>query len=278
MSIVEVHELAGRTSTLNWKFQRTYTRKWIVISSTRFEDPITVETASGIPLVQAAYPTDPFALVTDKSAAQQADMKTWVVTVNYNTSFDQDPANFVEDPLSRPAVFEADFERTTRAFQFDKDGDPILATNGLPYDPPLEADVSPLTITITKNQASGSVAAQAALQDVINSDAFLGFGVRQLKLRVSAKQKQDNGILYFEWKYTLSHNPFGWRKKVLDMGYHYKDSDGELVKARDVYGDPVASPVLLDGFGGFLPDGGTPVFNEFKFYQETGFSGVVPII
>jgi hypothetical protein len=118
----------------------------------------------------------------------------------------------------------------------DTDGDPstlpeaktrevdntIEITNsaGDPFDPPVEVEVMRDVITIEDHVRNINLAAEAALANVTNSDTYLGYEPRTLKLISNERTFQyQNGFWYWTRKRSFAHNPATWDIIIPDVGY-----------------------------------------------------------
>jgi hypothetical protein len=287
MAIIGVAEEASRTTTQNWKQQRSYVRTWLVESNIAKEDPLNVINASvganSIPDLLDAYPTDAYALVQDRQA-QQLDndkgQKLWRVTVTYGSLFDEDPNYYLPNPLDRPTRVEYDTWTQQLAVQYDFDEEPIENSAGVPYDPPELADMAYPVIRLIKNLPTQDLSLLATLQMVTNSDSYLGFGEDQLLLRrYTVTRAQENGVLHYVHTFELAVKWDKWTKRLLDMGYQFYDDDEELRIARcGVERSPCPHPSKLDGEGRLLPEGDDPVFNEFRLYRQVALGSFLPSV
>lgn len=287
----------GSAGTLEWaKWRRTYKRVFKAYSDDNDDTPITVRTALAassfsIALLDA-YPGDSLALVKNIDVTRsQEDPLIWNVNVTYDSVFEIPPTDMVENPLLRPAIWEFSFEKYSKAVREDLNFGPIENSAGTPYEPPLEVAYSLPLIKITVNKSTWDYTTVSQCQDACNDAEWQSFPANTVLIRgVEARKMFENNVSFWQLVWTLaikSEDTVGgpWRPtKVLDQGYYHlenvgteEDPDEVQLINRDRYGQPLPHPVLLDGEGGKLETGGTPVFNEFYLVREVDFT-TLPIL
>lgn len=179
---------------------------------------------------------------------------------------------------------------------------PVINSAGVRFDPPLERDTSLLQIRITKHKATFPVA-HLAYQDAVNSDAFTlstsGFSLSvplyAAKLGFSGSLQFQNQTSYWKVVYELLIDfQFGWRANVLDRGLEaaakegYENGHGGTFLAADLDagkpklrrildvqdGNPITTPVRLDGNGKVADPEGLDVYITYSIYQEKPFAAL----
>lgn len=259
----------------------TATRNFIVESDT----PIDVATVlNQVPAKGSAHPylAGLYAL-SAKAQPVRKDRRAWHVQVDYSTLQGTDQ-QWQEDPLLRPpklswstVSFSEDFVKTV-------DGKAVVNSAGDHYDPPIQVQRSRWQVTYTKNVAAVPATLTQYI-DAINSDTFTIGGLTVLPrcakldaISISGPNV-ENGVTYWELAYTFSFCRSGdtWQPKILDAGMYERIEveQGKYIKRRiRLNGEPVTSPVLLDGNGRVLqnPSPDTAVWREFKAYQELPFA------
>ncbi len=198
-----------------------------------------------------------------------------------------------EPTVNTAPTYEWDGQLQSEPVDLDYDGNPIVNSSGEPFDPPLSAPLPRLTGTITLYKTSLPVSTLLAYVGATNSDNPWSIGdgsgdvPRGGALITAAKvSAASNGLrqvqIGIEARPTLvingqSFQPF--RRVVHDRGRRIitgTDGDGnttyELV--RDDNGNPLPDPVLLDGAGGRLAAGSSPVLLSFKNHGEASYEAL----
>ncbi len=280
MSISAVTEIwESRGGEQSWKGVVKYNRRFKVYCSTTADHTTAILASGSIPARLAAHPDNAYALCESRKVTQDSqDPLIYFVDVSYTSQLDIDPADTNENPLSRPAIFGFSFERATRAVREDLDGAAIDNSAGVPFDPPLELEVSVPIISIEINLSSFTFATIATIQDCVNADTWRGFDPGTVKIRgIEVSKKFENNVVYWAYKWTLAIKWDGWRPVgVLDQGFHELDEDGEPMLIRDNFGNPLPHPSRLDGDGNKLAPDDASVFLAFNMNREITFSGLVP--
>lgn len=211
--------------------------------------------------------------------------KAWLVSLNYATSQAEN-----DNPLLAPAEIEFGVVSYTARVERTVDNEPIVNSAGEPFDEPPEVEFNRPMVRITRNESYQSFLDRGVYltyQDVVNSDPFMFANPGEAKMAsVSGRYFVFNGSKYVAASYEIHFKQGGWKVRPLDQGYSIKE-DGFTRKtngrwqraARTIAitngdGTSLDKPKLLNGNGGLLPDDGSPVFLEFKVYQERPFSAL----
>ncbi len=308
MAIYSVLEQRGRSGTIGADWKREYTRRFLVITTDKMDDVTVVRTAvdpSGYPFIPTlgsiytnaslspstlrrdfgsyvvsieCTETDPQVVQTNGYDAPPNTGSYWEVTVKYGPydpqAFDsQNPLDSTEKPKVSWGL-----SRFTKPFDQDTDGNAVLNSAGDYFDPPIELDDSRLVLRITRNEESYDPDLTNQYKDATNSDEFWDFPPDQVKLMDRSAELQSSGDCpindgeYWAVSYDFEIRPEGWTKQILDQGCKVLDDSGKLVNATDNDGQPVNSPILLDGNGKKLPEGADPVFLKKKGYKQLPFA------
>lgn len=249
---------------------------------------------SDLPWFWEEHDTDTNAIVNSWEAAP-VDQTQWLVTVGYRKkkgfeTTDSDPVP--DDPTEAPPQISvssgtrisrvADRGYDTDAAQgsggswtissvSDARENPSVAIEnsaGQPFDPALMLDESLLQIVVSRNEAhsAGLIGSVEAYKDTINLAAVTVAGVSIGPLEGKmvdigmTKRWMEDGTKYFEVTYTIEVDRRGHVRQVLDTGYYTQESNGDYKKIVDKDGELISEPVKLDGSGGALAAGGSPVY------------------
>ena len=211
------------------------------------------------------------------------------VTVEYNSLQlpEEDQEKLVPNPLDRNPTVEfffvagrepARIGRPLLQTFLDNDPDilevPIVNSAGQSFQDTMFIDASRPAVRITRNEANFDVTRAMQFTDAVNLIEFMGVSTGRAKMmNIRGRGPfQENGIKYIRVTYEIHFRPLGWIIEHLDEGFMevktvnpFDPGQPELVPATDGFGNPVTSPVPLDGFGNKLvfPRTATPGSPEY---------------
>jgi hypothetical protein len=259
---------------------RTYIRTFLVKSTIPNEDPNTVRTAAGLPLLFSVYPTDGSALLTAREAKQSEDPEWWEATCNYTTDFSSHDQQASElGPLAQPPKVSWATEDVEEAVQEDIAGAPVVNSVDDPFDPPLTIEKSRPVLRVSGNAATFDQVEFDIRCNGVNNAVWYGFPKYTVKFDdYSAAQEWDEKTLTFYWKIDLVFkiNKKTWDAKLLDQGFRAFDPvTGGTYSVLDDNGKPVTNPVLLDANGLELGTvTSTPHFIAFQTHERIDMNNV----
>lgn len=281
LSVTEQPE--GWDGGRNDKGEYEFARVFFVLTETLNVGPFAVLSAQD-PNTGVAIPGDfedyhagddalSYAYVKNKKAKRDSvQPRLWYVTVNYSTAKETQERQVAENPLDRPVEVTWQTENRTRIAVKDRDGDPIATSAGEAIKD-VEVDDGRLTVTLVKNFATFNSLQAEQYKDAVNSDEFLSRPPGTAKvMSFSAVKQFENAVTYWKTSCTIAFNEDTWAKYLLDEGTYYLADDGKRKKFRDKDGHFITS--LLDGSGGALADGDTPVFIAYEVYKEKSFNAL----
>ena len=269
MAVTNLGEDPGGRSATNSKGVRTYSRRWKLETSSESDDAYAVGSASGLPLIGSAHPSDAGAFCVSLQVENNNPWKGWVVTAEYSSEYE-----LTTNPINDPAIITWGSEQFQKVAVEDTSGHAIVNSFGDYYDPPAMMDDSRRTVTITKNLAAVP-SWILSYQDAVNSDAFTidGFNVaigkaKMQSVTVAAKEKR-NGTSFYPVTFTIHLQKNGWLLELMDAGMRYK-SGGAIAVFE------TGQPGMLNGSGGKLanPTPSTVVYRSFTVYETKAFSGL----
>lgn len=259
-----------------------YVRTWRAEATTPTVDATTIlDSANGIPNLRDTYSVTIYA----------ADNTTVLVTitdtaaiVNRKYARRRDPSNpyiwditceYDFDPTQYPTEFSIYTEKYQKAIQKDTNSNIIANSAGDPYDPPVTIDDSRVIIIATKNMTTTDFNLQTpdTYKDKLNSLAFLGFAPLTIKCNnIGGERIKWGDIFYWRVRCEFAYDGGSWQKELLDQGFNVIDGTNK-VKARDPKdGSPYSHPILLDGTGHQLANGGVPVYGSYGVYASVDFT------
>lgn len=278
----------------------TYQRKFRVVMDTYAQ--YAPAAWSIVPVARYdAYPADSNAVAVKVRANLESDdqLGVYIVQIDY-TSAPIDEGNSGDgstqsptqtdqstSPPARPLQFSFGSNATTRLLgPLDLAGVGVFNSAGQPFDPPPEIPTHNLTFSVTCYRAIAFdwVGKNNTYQDAINDANWniipapgitYTFPKQTVKCnKYTGSTHQENGTYYWELQLEFEVKKSKWNpRSFLDAGTVYKES-GSLPPQPilDATGNPVQSPVPLNGAGKPLPAGGTPVYKDFQAYNEVNFN------
>lgn len=293
MPIVSVERLwTGRGGSDTFSRRRTYSEQWEVITDDPADDEEVVAgapaAALGLPRLGQPHVRYPVAVCVEISPEQSDESPfRWLVSLKYDSQVElpngtspdgasQSPESIPENPLLRPATWELSFETTTEPAThwrpIDANGNlaaafvPIRNSAKMPFDPPLQIEVSRPVYRVTKAIPAISTAFVSALENALNDRPWRGLAKWCAKIRgVRSASKYENSVSFVELSLEIAIKKETWVPSILDAGLHeYSpgsqtgDPPAKITKIVDPRGGE--GPYLLNGSGRRLAADGTPVF------------------
>lgn len=216
---------------------------------------------SRVPQIGEAHPFNPWIFVSDRSVAVRNDSPlAFQVTVNYIE---------IENPLEQPTIVEWLSASTTEPIDTDIVDRAILNSSDEPFDPPITEEFNDLLLRGVYNVAVFNPVGASIYINAVNTDFFLGFSPRQIKVvtYTSREIRAITGNFYVQITVEFQFRVDGWRRKILDQGYRTREADvaGQRVykNIKDDEGEDITEPVLLNGFGQPLVSGAPVVRQEY---------------
>jgi hypothetical protein len=297
--------LKSRSGGISDDGHRSYTVVYQVESDSLNVEPDAVEDAVGI-AYYAPYPTDPAARLKRKSVSQEgSELYFHSVTLEYDTKpspFDKGTAEAggaatpsepgtnsgATPPNLRPWVVKWGSVQTEVPLEKDRTvndeyptGKPVVNSAGQPFDPPVMVPSSNPTLTITAFRLLQRSDLILVFMDAVNAFPFFGWPPGHARCTsYSVTSQYEQGAFFWQVDVTVEFRKKAWNPiRVLDAGTVKKtgsELDGYKYRpCTDGLGQAVTSPVPLDGFGGQLAAGGTPVYLEFNGHDYADFSQLI---
>ena len=290
MAITEVSFFRYGSGGGNAAGDRYATLIYQVISDDRYDGPLTILAADGLPRRGSTYYTsgeqDPWMFAKEATAElKEADKSrfVWLVTVPFSTvdsrdneGHGRDPTEPKGDPLQeRPRIWTTT-TKTKRQMLTDVNGRVIASSAGEPYDPVQERDETKYLLHIQRNLPEANVLLNDSYRDAVNSDNFWGLPPKTVKVEepgLIEKLYDGSGRVFFRESWTFAISNTSWRLKLKDVGFNKLNDAGddyETILGSD--GKPLSSAVFLDGAGQPLAVGDDPVdLPEFDLYEALPF-------
>lgn len=288
---VEVHE--GRQAEVDSRFNRTYTRVFLVGTDSGSYGPYYGGSHPSLPTLYAVHPEDSKAFCTRIRPVQdQDDPRLWRVTCEYSYAMDTaaasgnpaidnqqrgaSPGSRVETPTARPRDYSLTQNTYMEASEFDAYGDEILNSAGDPFLPPVELPRVEIIISVGLNDVSAPTTAWLGAQNKVNANTITVGPITgtagKFKLnKLSAQPVYENNVAYWRWTMEWAYRNDGWQLQIVDKGLREKTVAGERQPVDPGSGLSPTQPILLNGAGRKLPTGTSPVKLPFTVYLPYTF-------
>ena len=289
---VEIHE--GRQASVDSKFQRTYTRVFLVGTDSGNFGPAYAGSHPSLPIIFSRHPEDIAAFCVRLSPVQDSqDPTLWRVTAEYSYNPDLtmgggtgvpaidgqqqgvSPASRDSRPLFRPNDYSIATSTYPISIYKDFNNVAILNRAGDPFLPPLEIQRAEATITVGLNSLNAPSGAWLASAGQVNANTMvIGAYVAnpgQAKLNsISAQFLYENGINYWRWTLVFGYRTT-WAVEVLNQGLRELRA-GKLVPILDdATGYKIDQPALLTVDGAKAAAGADPNYRTFNIYPRVTF-------
>lgn len=246
---------------------RTYVESYLVQTNNLLTDEVAVLLAPGIPRIGTIYVGADGVLDTRVATAREVTANNredspyfWDVIVNYSNRT-EDPAKHTPDPVQRRPSVSWTNQLQTIVSPSDLNGDAIVNSAGEKFsDPPEENEIIQVYHVSRTEDFDPNPALGATFVDSVNQHTFMGIyppGYAKCT-KLDSKERFENNRYYYDTDYDISCRsplkPYGWQPYILDQGMHTKDPITGKPRAifDDKTGQPIQSPVLLDGNGQLL--------------------------
>lgn len=286
--MAQEYRLLSKEASIDEKYIRHYTHVYQALT-----DNFAISEAAAAAIVPVAifdsHPVDAFAYCRSKTAKPvQGQLGIWEVVVEYDST-PQEPGETADDnqnqpPEDRPIQITVDAEQSTKPLIKDLAGDPVVNSVGMLYDPPLSTQVSNPTITIKFDSLAFNIEDISYYTNKTNSDAFTikgySFPPRTLLVtKLAASTTYEQGVYIWNKSVTLKvalqdadGDYIEWDKvKGLDCGTHKLVAGKPPQPILDRTGNPITTPIPLNGAGQPLNSGDAPVYRDHKGYAEVSF-------
>lgn len=288
----EIHE--GRQASVDSKFQRTYSRVFLVGTSSGAFGPAFAGSHPSLPLIFSRHPEDLAAFCVRLTPVQDSqDPTLWRVTAEYsynpdlaggggtgNPAIDGQqqgvaPASRSPVPTTRPNDYSVATSTYPYAVWKDKDGNAVVNAAGDPFLPPVEIQRPEATITVGLNSLNAPSGAWLGSVGSVNANTMvIGAYVAnpgQAKLNsLSAQFLFENNISYWRWTLVWGYRTT-WEVEILNQGLR-ELRGGKLVPiVDDATGYKVDQPALLTATGQKAAVGASPNYLTFNVYPRVTF-------
>jgi hypothetical protein len=296
-SVKEIHP--GRGGNLDERGQRSYQRRFRVVVNDRYDDPVVVGNAPGIPrlgnpyltargrddgsVVKAVVPTpddnNPYLWFVDVEygalamdlAQTGADGTTHTPGTGSGTGGTPDTVQG-QNPTDNLPEIELDYVHFTRPIQKTITGQSIVNTAGDAFDPPPEVDAERLVLRITRNELEASMNLHRTFRNKLNVYAFAGeppltWKMRPLRARFIGFW---NGIACYRTTYEFENREEGWKLNVWSRG-HRERVGGLPFLITDFYGAILPEPIFLKADGTKANTEAEAADLEFTIYNAADY-------
>jgi hypothetical protein len=273
---------------------------WLCVTTTTSDGPETIRLNAGLPQAGDAYvigseSTAYFYARRPKKAkrvsSNPSDKRRWYVTQIFSTRplTRFDASGPIADPLLEPPEITGSALKYMRRFTKDRNGDPLLMSNGERMaGPEVEDDDNNLSIAIEFNVATVDL---VLLRSVLkfspwNNATLWGLSTRTVRFTDFTVKKMYKGDGTEFYRISLKFEIGGdFAKEVLDEGYmEYigrkvpqitapqevvaRRNPKNYARVKDGRGENAAK-LPLDGAGNVLPDTATPFFHDVELKGDS---------
>lgn len=265
----------------------TASREWHVIEAA---NELAAITAAGVQ-INDDHDLAP-RLKCDGISAKLEGFKIYAVTANYSIPKDGEQhtgpgagADIDDDPLLQPPKIRWNRVRESIPFEEDRNGNPVVNSAKVPFDPPPQKLTGWLELVITRNEPYFDVQKSNEYSYTVNSNSFnvLGSGVvtagQVLCVDIIPTSEYTAEAQYVEVAYVFWLKPDGHGARMLDQGREYLPTgatESRPIMTTDDNGSsvPVSEFQLLDGTGAPYADAtitgaGTP---QGATMEDTGYA------
>ena len=265
----------GREGGLRDGLQRSYTRRFQVMTDDKRIGPLEIVFAPGIPRLYSSYVSfdthevDFFAICRDIKPTQDPnDWYLWTVVCTYDTQSSSEFGNNAGqpgtigqpgtgggsgasgDPTQEPPTVSWTTEIREVAFvrQANAAETPILNSAKQPFDPPPTKEVGFDVLRYSRNEATFDRADKAQYRFKMNDSDFLGAEASKVLCRpITADQRYIGPFKFWRvnYEFWFKEDGVGWFEVFLDQGLCQLDWLDNIVAIVDAKGNPVTQPQLL---------------------------------
>jgi hypothetical protein len=299
MAVISTKEIK-RTGEVDSQNYRTYSVEWLLETDNPQDGPIQVSAALGLILWSSSYGTgaeaDPYAKCKSITVEPvSGELYFWQIIATYdNRPYDTNaiqPTIGSGSPTQPTAptppsgtapqfrAWQVKFgARQTEEFLVeDINGKKAVASNGQPYEGGLAIPKALPYFSLTAYTLQPNYQKVGQYVNRCNDAPFLGYNTYTLRCSDYQIQSQfeDQWGWYFQKDITFEINDDGWDLNILDAGTHsYSPSTG-WTPIKDAFGQPVTSPVPLNGAGLPIIPPANPVFTEYQVYRLRNFNNIL---
>lgn len=224
--------------------------------------------------------------------AEAGSSTVFTVKVHYSTP--KNNQKLKANPLLRPPNVIFSGVAVREQVYYDINGNGIINSAGVHYDPSLERIFFDESIVIRVNQATVNTETLAQYRGAINSDTidmtlpdgstrtFVPFSMRLAD--AETEWSYENGVGFWKSVYKLDcryrvsgGNTINWNPTVADRGTGHLDAAGVYVNNVDKHGRVVSAPQLLDGHGHLLanPSATNAVLQTYDVDPQLPFATIL---
>jgi|GEM_PF-6579749 len=225
----------------------------------------------------ARHPDKPGLFMLNKSAApvSTAELSTWYVDCEWGrqTVRSQDEQEEGDD---KPTRYDWRVITSDVPVDTDVNDNAIINPAGEGFDPPLIREHHDNQVVITKYVDKFSPNTAHTWFGKVNQVAWRvdGISIAPDIARIANVEHQEewdnNGDNYFKLTITIDFRTDGWKRKVLNEGYRYKDGS-DIKIAKDADDNALNEPVWLNA-NGTLNTTTTPSYTYFELYETMDFN------
>ena len=288
MGVVFIGETGRNRSAENNEGDRSYTRAFILKTTSQSDGPYAVGSHASLPVIGSSHPEDSTAYCNRIRVDDTWPGRGWTVTCDYTNQRILHPT----DPEQDEILISFQSEIYQEVVTVDINGTAILNSAGDFFVEAPMRDAARLISSIKVNLTSVPawiLSYQNAINDAAVTVGGLSVGQYEAKMQnIQVSERKYRGpTAYYELSFDIHINKDGWIYRPVDNGLRYlaeipnestSDSDDTIMALKNIVnaGDQqeVTTPVLLNGAGGVIadPSPATAQYLTYHIYPELDFT------
>lgn len=273
----------------------TATRFYQSLADSQSDNENDVLNASGSVKVGDFYGPNTFLRVESVSVSQvSGNPLQWFITVVFSTRVPEDSDEIVPDPVARLPVFSAVSIKSKEPVKvipdfFNRTSDDFIVPRnsaGVPYDPPIERQITDLAITVTQNFRDGNLLQISEFTGTVNNKKWEVFDRGQCRIiNIEVVRVTENGVTFFKRtieihvrEKTVDYNwdtIYPWQVLIENSGVQQMDAQNDEVEPIPYANLPdvlVVEPVGLTLLGRAQKKSVEPTFERWDVYDQKDFA------
>lgn len=288
MTVTYIGETGRGRSAENNEGVKTYTRVFILKTSSQSDGPAAVGSHGSLPVIGNTHPEDGNAYCSSIRVDNTWPWRGWTVTCSYTNQRILHPT----DPTQDEIMISFTSEIYQEVVLVDINGEAILNSAGDFFVEAPMRDAARLIASIKVNLTSVP-AWVLSYQNAINNASISigGLTVGQYKAKMQniqvSERKYRGSTAYYELSFDVHINKDGWLFEPVDNGLRYlatvpnestSDSDDTMVALKNIVNEgdkqEITVPALLNGAGGILadPSPSNAEYLTYHIYPELDFT------
>ncbi len=220
-----------------------------------------IQAHEDLPALGDSHPNNIWATV-DNITVRNTNGNSYRVVVHYMD---------IGNPAMRVVDASYGSNITTESIDKDINNNPLENSSGEQFT--VDEDFHDATYSASGYSLSWSASNAASYRNTTNNATWFSNPIGTCRVvKYDAEPVYISGSKYWKWYLEIHFRTDGWDRRILDQGTMTKDATTGLITIKDADGNPVTSPVKLNGSGGVLADGSAAVYRTFQTKSKTNFA------